>query len=283
MVHMNSFEHIKAQIDAVFVFCKSNHGHYICNHSKSMPFTLQMLQLQKVLALHTFEACEQIENDYQIIRRTMGIATSAALFEFDDQVALVCAHKAKQITHEVCYDLCAWIEKMSECQVQFTNQGATQNVQLNIVKNLEKLCAEFAKENSAEYVLINVLYENHYASIASYPHCVDGLWSCHSVCHKSEHLTHNPVSFENHPFELSHTLMYYSGVVNSENPTVTICALSYKQESLVECLLQLSNEADGPIKILRDAGLLSYEYWMWRYMKPFYLHPPTSKRCCVLM
>lgn len=283
MVHMNSFEHIKAQIDAVFVFSKSNHGHYICNHSKSMTFTLQMLQLQKVIALHTFEACEQIENDYQIIRRTMGISTGAVLFELDDQVALVCAHKVKQITHDICHDLCAWVEKMSECQVQFAIQGATRNTQLGIVKDLEELCAEFAKKNNAEYVLINVLYEHHYASIASYPLCVDGLWRCHSVCHESEHLTHKSVSFENHPFELSHSLMYYSGVVNSENPTVMICALSYKQESLVECLLQLSNEANGSIKILRDSGLLSYEYWMWRYMKPFSLQAQTSKRCCVLM
>lgn len=282
---MNSFEHIRSKIDGVFVFSQSNHGHYICDHSESMVCTLEMLKLQNVLSLHTFETSEQIKTGYALIRKAMKIRSKASLFRLQEKVVLVCSCGAK-ITHDTCHDLCAWIRKMSEKKP--TLNTFERNIQLGVVQDFEKLCSDFAQTNSAEYVLINILYADHYASIASYPVHIDGLWRCHSICHHSVDLTYKEVSLENHPFELSHTTVYYSGIVHSNEPTIMVCALSTKQGSLVDGLAKLSSEIDMGIKLLKDTGLLSCEYWMWRYIKPFSLNSnvntkSVNTKCCLLM
>lgn len=83
---------------------------------------------------------------------------------------------------------------------------------------------------------------------------------------------------QNNPFELPQADIYYSGVVIWREPTVMMCALSYNEGSLVQSLNNVSAELTGNIGTLAKAGLVSYEYWMWRYMKPF-KQRPSSHRC----
>ena len=280
---MNSFDHIRPKLDAAFVF-EHNDGIFVPKPALSFACTLKMVQLMKVISLHTFNTLENIVQEFSTICTTMDIKTPTRSVSINGFMVIICGPTKiiNNVTPEMCVDLCQW-------GVLYTNthlltRRAPQRLRdiLQVVNTLEKICEDVAKQNGAEYVLVNVLYDNHYSSIASYPKRIDGLWKCHSVCHTIDDDTHKCVSFRGHPLELRHTPdMHYSGVVLHQDPKVVMCCLTSREVNLLNVLRSRATEVQREIKHLAENDLLTYEYWMWRYVKRHEIR--RERKCCAFM
>ena len=280
---MNSFHHVQRRLDAAFVF-ERDEARYKVRHELSFACTLKMVQLMKVLALHTFHTREDVQREFATICAAMGIKAPHRVVPLDGYVVVACgASKAlKGVAPEMCVDLCAWGALHGRAHSLTKDMRKDGKTIALAVRALEDVCAEVARGHGVDYVLINVLYENHYSSIASHPRNIDGLWKCHSVCHTIDGDAHKRVSFRDHPFELRHAPeMHYSGVVLWREPTVVMCCLTARAVDLRDAIAAHAAEVQMQLERLDEKDLLGYEYWMWRYVKRPVLR--AEKKCCALM
>lgn len=280
---MNSFHHAQRSLDAAFVF-ERDETKYTVQAELSFACTLKMVQLMKVITLHALQTREDVGREFASICDTMGVKTPHKVVQTDEYVVVVCGASKylKGVTPKMCADLCAW------GKLQRRSHSLTRNLPKHgktitlAVGALEGVCAELAREHGADYVLINVLYENHYSSIASHPKNIDGLWRCHSICHTIDECNHKRVSLRDHPLELSHAPdMHYSGVILRRDPTVAMCCLTARAADLRDAIVARAADVQMQLELLDEKGLLGYEYWMWRYVKLSEMR--TVRRCCALM
>lgn len=282
---MNSLDHAQRRLDAAFVLELERDGHrYAVRPELSFACTLKMVQMMKVITLHTFNTREDVDHEFAAICETMRVRTPHKVVQTDGRIVVVCGgrNSLRGVTREMCDDLCEW-GKLHRNAHSLTRHVPQHGKAIGeAVRALEDVCAQVAREHAADYVLVNVLYENHYSSIASYPKNIDGLWRCHSVCHTVDGEAHKRVSLRDHPFELGHAPdMHYSGLILRHDPTVAMCCLTARAVDLCAVIGVRAAAVRRELERLDEKGLLAYEYWMWRYVRRNELR--GEKRCCAIL
>ena len=154
--------------------------------------------------------------------------------------------------------------------------------------SLRNVCEQIYINTDAEHVLVNVLFDNHYACLESYPKQISHIWKCHSVCHAIHGDTFLPnIDISDHPLDsMTCNSCSYSGIIIDEENKVMLCCLASNGKNHVQTLNKHKASIQKCVQILVNNDMLTKGTWEdSMYMKIDHLEakkPCSTKHCQIL-